>query len=65
MNGPKLSITVQQNQKRQVAANSNNASVKVGCQVNREGKEVDDVGSDISLDEWGEVQKYGQQLHRE
>ena len=25
--------------------------------------EVEDIPSDISLDEWGEIQKFGQRLH--
>ena len=27
--------------------------------------EVDDIPSDISADEWGEIQKFGQKLHEE
>jgi len=27
--------------------------------------EVDDLPSDISADEWGEIQKFGQRLHEE
>lgn len=26
---------------------------------------VDDIPSDISMDEWGEIQKFGQKLHEE
>ena len=27
--------------------------------------EIDDIPSDISADEWGEIQKFGQKLHEE
>ena len=34
-------------------------------QVKRRGQDVEDLPSDISEDEWGEIQKFGQKLHEE
>ena len=34
-------------------------------QIKRRGQDVEDLPSDISEDEWGEIQKFGQKLHEE
>ena len=34
-------------------------------QAKRRGADVEDLPSDISEDEWGEIQKFGQKLHEE
>ena len=42
-------------------------SVKIGQEQSQRplANTIDDLPSDISVDEWGEVQKYGQILHIE
>lgn len=66
--GGKLNITLKSNRRRQnMIASIAAGSVKIGQEQSQRplAQTIDDLPSDISADEWGEVQKYGHILHIE
>jgi len=67
-NPGKLNITLKSNRRRQnMIASLAAGSVKIGQEQTQRplAMTIDDLPSDISADEWGEVQKYGHILHIE